>query len=300
MTLNIIPKRKIWYTVSTILSGLSIVFLRMWGLNFGIDFVGGSSLNVEFANQSPSVTQVKEALSPLDLGSLEVQPSGEKDMILRFEEVDEAIHHEILNKLNNIDNEKYGELEELSFDSVGPSIGQTLKRKSFYAVFWVILAIIAYIAFTFRKVAQPIASWKYGITAVITLIHDCLIVLGVFSFLGHFYGMEVDSAFIAAILTVLGYSVNDTIVVFDRIRENLPKSEEDFSGTINTSVNQTIVRSINTSVTTMLILLTIVIWGGTSVQGFALALLIGVFIGTYSSIFLAAPLLVLWERRNNL
>ncbi|MCD4694103.1 protein translocase subunit SecF [bacterium] len=300
MTLNIIPKRKIWFTISIILSGLSVVYLMMWGLDFGIDFVGGSSLNIEYAIQSPSVTQVKEALGPLDLDSLEVQPSGERDMILRFEETDEETHHEILNKLNSIDQKTYGEIEELSFDSVGPSIGQTLKRKSFYAVILVILAIIAYIAWTFRKVAQPIASWKYGITAVITLVHDCLIVLGVFSFLGHFYGMEVDSAFIAAILTVLGYSVNDTIVVFDRIRENLPKSEEDFAGTINTSVNQTIIRSINTSLTTMLILFTIVVWGGASVQAFALALLIGVFIGTYSSIFLASPLLVLWEKKNSL
>lgn len=298
MNLKIIPKRKIWFTISGILCGLSLLFLIMWGLDFGIDFVGGSSLNVEFANQNPSVVEVKEALSPLDLSSLQVQPSGDKDMILRFEETEEETHHEILNKLNSIDREKYGELEELSFDSVGPSIGQTLKRKSFYAVVLVILAIIAFIAWTFRKVAQPIASWKYGITAVITLVHDCLIVLGVFSFLGHFYGAEVDSAFIAAILTVLGYSVNDTIVVFDRIRENLPKSEEDFPGTINTSINQTIVRSINTSFTTMLILFTIVIWGGASVQAFALALLIGIFIGTYSSIFLASPLLTLWEKKH--
>lgn len=297
MKLSIIPKRKIWFSLSALLVGLAIVFMAVWGLNFGIDFVGGSSLDVKFTKQTPTVPEVKEELADLNLQSLVVQPSGERELILRFEETDEETHQAVVGELKNFSQEKYGDLEELSFNSVGPSIGQTLKRKSFYAVVLVILAIIAYIAWAFRKVSKPIASWKYGITAVITLVHDCLIVLGVFSVLGYFYGMEINSAFIAAILTVLGYSVNDTIVIFDRIRENLPKSEEDFAGTINTSINQNIIRSINTSVTTMLVLLAIVIWGGASIQDFALALLIGIFIGTYSSIFLASPLLVFWEKR---
>jgi len=231
------------------------------------------------------------------LGSLVVQPAQGNELMLRFANTSEETHQTVLKELKKFDKEEYGNMKEMSFNSVGPSIGQTLKRKSFYATVLVILAIIVYIAWAFRKVSKPIASWKYGITAVITLLHDCLIVLGIFSLLGHFYGMEINSAFIAAILTVLGYSVNDTIVVFDRIRENLPQSEEDFAGTINTSINQNIIRSINTSLTTMLVLLAIILWGGASIQDFALALLIGAFIGTYSSIFLASPLLVFWEKK---
>ncbi len=297
MRLSIIPKRKIWFGISFLLVGLSVVFLIIWGLNFGIDFTGGSSLSVKFSRQSPEVGEVKKELADLDLGSLVVQPAQGNELMLRFANTSEETHQTVLKELKKFDKEEYGNMKEMSFNSVGPSIGQTLKRKSFYATVLVILAIIVYIAWAFRKVSKPIASWKYGITAVITLLHDCLIVLGIFSLLGHFYGMEINSAFIAAILTVLGYSVNDTIVVFDRIRENLPQSEEDFAGTINTSINQNIIRSINTSLTTMLVLLAIILWGGASIQDFALALLIGAFIGTYSSIFLASPLLVFWEKK---
>ena len=296
--ISIIPKRKIWFGLSGLLVGLSIVFLALWGLNFVIDFVGGSSLEVRFSKQAPSVVQVKEALSDLELNSLVIQPTeGEEEMFIKFKNTGEETHQKVVSNLEEIDPEKYGQVKELQYNSVGPAIGERLKQKSFYAVVLVILAIIVYIAWAFRKVSKPIASWKYGLTAVFTLVHDCLIVLGVFAVLGHFYGIEISGAFIAAILTVLGYSVNDTIVVFDRIRENLPESEEDFAGTINTSINQNITRSINTSFTTMLVLLAILLFGGGSIFGFTLALLIGVFIGTYSSIFLASPLLVFWESR---
>ena len=187
-------------------------------------------------------------------------------------------------------------LEELRFDSVGPTIGRELKSRSLTAIVIVLLAIVLYIAWAFRKVSKPVASWKYGMAANIALFHDVLITLGVFSVLGHFYGVEINSSFVAAILTVLGYSVNDTIVVFDRIRENLPKSDKDFEGTVNDSVNQTITRSINTSLTTLLVLLAILFFGGATIRSFVLALSIGVFIGTYSSIFLASPVLVVWEK----
>ncbi|HMB66066.1 MAG TPA: protein translocase subunit SecF [Patescibacteria group bacterium] len=296
--LNIIPKRKIWFSFSAGLMVLAVLFLSLWGLNFGIDFVGGSSMEVRFAKQAPAATEVKEALSDINLDSLIIQPTSGQEMILKFKNTDEEIHQSVLGELKNLNPEKYGSVTELQFNSVGPAIGNSLKKKSFYAVILVILAIIAYIAWAFRKVSKPIASWKYGITAVITLVHDCLVVLGVFAVLGQFYGVEITGAFIAAILTVLGYSVNDTIVIFDRIRENLPRSEEDFAGTINTSINQNITRSINTSLTTMLVLLAILILGGGSIFSFVLALLIGVFIGTYSSIFLASPMLVLWEKRS--
>lgn len=286
---QIIQKRKIWFYLSGCLIVLAIIFLSIWGLNLGIDFTGGSLLEVNFQNERPAVTDVQDKLSDLNLSSLVVQPVGEQGMILRFREISEETHQEILAVLS--------EVEELRFDSVGPSIGKELKKKSLYAAFFVLAAIILYIAWAFRKVSKPVASWKYGLCAIVALFHDVLIVLGVFAVLGEFLNMEINTAFIAAILTVLGYSVNDTIVVFDRIRENLPKSEEDFEGTINTSINQTITRSINTSATTLLVLVSILLFGGSTIRDFVLALSVGVFIGTYSSIFLASPLLVLFEKK---
>jgi preprotein translocase subunit SecF len=317
--LQIIPKRKIWLTISGLLTGASIIALVFWGLNFGIDFTGGSLLEVKFKVSRPDIEAVKSVLADMDLGSLIVQPIGESDMILRFQNIDEKKHQAVLARLDNLVSEQAATsseevststeaiaatttpivltgLEELRFDSVGPTIGQELKSRSLMAIIIVLLAIVLYIAWAFRKVSKPVASWKYGVAANIALFHDVLITLGVFSVLGHFYGVEINSPFVAAILTVLGYSVNDTIVVFDRIRENLPKSDEDFEGTVNTSVNQTITRSINTSLTTLLVLLAILFFGGVTIRSFVLALSIGVFIGTYSSIFLASPILVVWEK----
>jgi preprotein translocase subunit SecF len=298
---RIIQNRKIWLSFSSVLVALSVVALIMWGLNFGIDFTGGSLLEVKFVGERPGVDQVQEVLNDSDLGSLIVQPVGEEEIVLRFQDITEEKHQEALARIGEIkiSNDELVQFEELRYDSIGPSIGSELKQKSVYAMLVVLIAIIIYIAWAFRKVSKPIASWKYGISAIIALFHDVLIVLGVFAFLGQYYGIEINSAFVAAILTVLGYSVNDTIVVFDRIRENLPQSEEDFENTINTSVNQTITRSINTSVTTLLVLLSIFFFGGSTIKDFVLALSIGVGIGTYSSIFLASPTLVVWEKLMN-
>jgi len=341
---KIIQKRKIWLTLSSIAIGLSIVALIIWGLNFGIDFTGGSLLEVKFLEKELSVGKAQEALAGLDLASLTIQPTSENGMIFRFQDTTEEKHQAILERLNKaltqenpkplneisgqeeeagqgreievkgegIENLEIKEvaisdaetdsetgiktIEELRFDSVGPSIGQELKRKSLYAIIAVLLAIVFYIAWVFRKVSKPVASWKYGLTAIFALFHDVMIVLGIFAVLGRFASMEINTAFVAAVLTVLGYSVNDTIVVFDRVRENLPRSDEDFEGTVNTSVNQTLTRSVNTSLTTLLILLSIFFFGGLTIRSFILALTIGVFIGTYSSIFLASPILVVWEK----
>ncbi len=321
---QIIQKRKIWLSISTILVLISLLFLFKWGLNFGIDFTGGSLLEVKFIDNRPSVTEVNQAMSDLDLGSLVVQPVGDQSMILRFQNIDEENHQIVLSRLsdlvsndakikeqivasssiekiasstvNDVSQQVISGLEELRFDAVGPSIGNELKQKSVSALMFVIIFIIIYVAWAFRKVSKPVASWKYGLAAVIALFHDVIITMGVFAYLGKFYNVEITTAFVAAILTVLGYSVNDTIVVFDRIRENLPKSDDDFETTINTSVNQTITRSINTSLTTLIVLLSIFFYGGTSIQDFVLALSIGIFVGTYSSIFLASPILVLWEK----
>ena len=294
--LNIIKNRKIWLSISGILIALSITALSLWGLNFGIDFTGGSLLETKFTNYQPSINEIQESLANIGVSNLIVQPTEDGTTLLRFKESSQEVHQAINKSLSELAAKNNGTAKEMRFDSIGPSVGQELKSKSFNAIFIVLLMMIAFIAYAFRKISKPVASWKYGLAAIIALSHDVLVVLGVFAVLGHFAGMEINTAFIAAILTVLGYSVNDTIIVFDRTRENLPKSSQNFEDTVNTSVNQVLTRSINTSLSVTLALLAILIFGGDSIRDFALVLAIGVFIGTYSSIFVASPLIVVWEK----
>lgn len=326
---KIIQKRNIFLSLSGLLVGASIIALFLWGLNYGIDFTGGSLMEVSFKSDRPAVNDIRQSLESLELGSLILQPVGESGLILRFQDTSEEKHRAVAEKLRAMAGDKTGEavpagegtdedgvdvvvgensavisdaksvdssIEELRYDSVGPAIGRELKNKSITAVVIVLIMIVLYIAWAFRQVSKPVASWKYGLAANIAVFHDVIITMGVFAVLGRFYGVEINTPFVAAILTVLGYSINDTIVVFDRIRENLPKSEEDFENTVNASINQTITRSINTSFTTLLALSAILIFGGASIRDFVLALSIGIFIGTYSSIFVASPLLVIWEK----
>jgi len=288
---KIIQKKNIWLAISGVLFVIFLAAMLAWGLKLGIDFTGGSLLEVSFKGSRPTVAQVEAGLAELKLSSLIVQPAGEQDLQLKFQETSEEVHQSVLAKLNRL-----APAEELRFESVGPSIGQELKTKSLYAIFFVLVAVLIYISYVFRKVSKPVASWKYGLSAIIAMFHDAVITVGVFAVLGHVYGTEINTAFVAAVLTVLGYSVHDSIVVFDRIRENLPKSDLDFPGTVNMSLNQTLLRSLNTSLTTLLVLTSIVIFGGDTIRPFALALAIGIFIGTYSSIFFASPLLVIWEK----
>lgn len=320
---RIIQKKKFWFSISGALVAVSLAAFFIWGLNLGIDFTGGSLLEVKFA-EPKTVGQISEAMSSVDIKGLTIQPTDQNGVVLRFQNTDEDKHQEVLKKLRVLAGDKVTEapqiqvagnavaqvqintdaseattqssLEELRFESVGPAIGKELKRNAIYSIIIIVIAIISYVAYAFRKVSRPVASWKYGLAAVFALIHDVIIVTGVFSLLGYFYGIEVNTPFVAALLTVFGYSVADTIVVFDRIRENLPKSHESFEDTINTSVNQTMVRSMATSFTVLLTLMAIVIWGGDSIRYFALALFVGIFFGTYSSIFLASPLLTLFEK----
>lgn len=305
--MRIIHHRKIYFIISGALCLISIVSLAIWGLNLGIDFTGGTLMEIKFIETRPSNQEIRESLKDLDstgspqvdLGKIVVQPSGEQGVILRFKDVDEDTHQEILKKLKEsfLGEESDEILSEERFESIGPVIGQELKRKAIWAIIIVLIAIILYIAWAFKKVSYLISSWKYGLIASIALLHDILIVLGLFSILGRFVSVEVGTPFVAALLTILGYSVNDTIVVFDRIRENLYKYEvEDFEGTINQSVNQTIRRSLNTSLTTLLVLLAVYFLGGATIRYFILALIAGVIVGTYSSIFIASPLLVAWRR----
>jgi preprotein translocase subunit SecF len=301
MDYRIIQKRSLWLSFSTLLFiffGLAII---IWGLKFGIDFTGGSILEVKFSSTRPEVTAIQTKLSDLKLGSLTVQPVGETNISLRFQETAKEKHDEILKRLDALVNpdakrKEKNIVEEIRYDSVGPSVGAELKSKAVNAIFWVFVAIVIYISIAFHKVSKPVSSWKYGVSALLAMFHDVIITIGVFAVLGKFFGVEINTPFVAAVLTVLGYSIHDTIVVFDRIRENLPKSDSDFEGTVNVSLNQTLGRSINTSLTVLLTLVSIIVFGGESIRSFALALTVGIFIGTYSSIFVASPLLVVWER----
>lgn len=295
MNYKIIQKRKIFLSISVALIVAAFVAMFSWGLNFGIDFTGGSLMEVEFKNYQPSVTEIQDSLKEVNLSSLIVQPT-ESSVILRFKDDTESARLAVLSSLEKMVEGKDGaSVSQLQFDAVGASIGQELKSKSFNAAFIVLIMIILYISWSFKSVSKPVASWKYGLAAIIALFHDVVMILGVFSVLGHFYGIEVNTPFIAAILTVLGYSVSDTIVVFDRIRENLPKSHEDFENTVNRSVNQTLTRSLATSFSSILALLAILFFGGSTIKDFALALAIGIGVGTYSSIFVASPVLVIWN-----
>lgn len=286
---RIIDKSKLWVSISAILLIASIVLVSVWGLKPGIDFTGGSMIELKMTENRPTGLQLSDTLKDLKLGSLSVQPTN-SGFILRFQESGEPIHQQVLAKVGSL-----GKYEEISFTSIGPSIGKELQRKAITAIILVLIAISTYIAIAFRKVSKPVASWKYGIATLIALFHDAIIVVGVYAILGKFFGVEVGTSFVVAVLTVIGFSVHDTIVVFDRIRENLPKSNKNFKETVNDSVNQTLHRSINTSLTVIITLLCVFFFGGESTKFFSLSLAIGIFFGTYSSIFLASPVLVFWQ-----
>ncbi len=296
-----IPKRKLWLSISAILVALSIAAIAVWGLQFGIDFTGGSVLEVRYFQNRPSVAAIKESLASVGLQHLIVQPVGDTDVKLQFQEVDETQHQLILSKLRELAPAAEGQstMEELRYDSVGPTVGRDLQTRAMTAIILSLIAIVIYIAWAFHKVSQPVSSWKYGVCAILALAHDVIIVIGFFAVMGHYFGYQLDITSVAAILTVLGYNVNDTIVVFDRTRENLFRLRQSFAETVNTSLNQTLTRSLYTTFTTLLTLIAIVIFGGSSIRNFALALTVGIFFGAYSSIFVASPLLVVWNNWHN-
>lgn len=300
--MNIIGHKYIFLTISLLAVFISIAAIAFWGLSLGIDFTGGSLLEVEYSGARPEITEVKKSLEGMELGSVVAQPTGERGILLRFKTVDEETHQRIFSRLSSSapksDVKKGGSaLVERRFDTIGATIGSELARRSVIALGLASAAIIAYIAWAFRKVSKPVSSWKYGVAAMLALIHDVTIPAGVFAFLGHFHGVEVDALFITALLTIMGFSVHDTIVVFDRTRENLrtSKTPQPFDGTVNRSINETITRSLNTSFTVLLVLAAIYLFGGATIEYFALALILGISFGTYSSIFVASPLLVVWN-----
>lgn len=291
MLLEIIKYRRWWFLLSALLIVPGTISLVMFGLKLGIDFTGGSLMEVK-APASVTTGQVREAVGT-QFGEPVVQSTGDNTYQVRLKTLDPNQHKEVL---ANLKTKASQDITELSFESVGPTVGADITRKAFLSVAFGALLIVLYVGYAFRNVPKPASSWRFGLTTIVALLHDILFTLGVFSILGHFAGVEVDATFVAAILTVIGFSVHDTIVVFDRIRENLTRGEgETFEETVNYSIVQTLVRSINTSLTVLLVLAAMYFFGGSSIHYFVLALLVGIAIGTYSSIFNAAPVLVTWQ-----
>lgn len=293
----VVRNRKIFFSISAILVLLSIVSMFVWGFNFGIDFTGGSILEIEYLTERPNPNELKEVIN---VGEYIAQPTGDRGYIIRTKNLSEE---ERISLISSLSFEGTKEFQEKRFNTIGPVIGSELRQKALLSILLVVLAIILFIAFAFRKVSEPVSSWKYGLVAVVALIHDIIIPTGVFIVLGAFIGLEMDILFVTALLAILGFSVNDTIVVFDRIRENLRLNEEykrgeNFEEIISKSLNQTYTRSINTSLTTLFVLFALFFLGGDSTKYFTLTLIIGVVAGTYSSIFLASPLLVVLGKRN--
>jgi preprotein translocase subunit SecF len=295
--MNISKNLNYFFILPALLSVLALLAIGLWGLKPGIDLSGGALLQVSYAGTMPTVTQVQNVAAPLKLGEVRVQPAGTNAYALRTRAItpDEKVSLETA--LATL-----GQAHEDQYTSVGPIIGTELLHKGLLALALVTICIILFIAFAFRHVSKPVASWKYGVVAIVTLAHDVLIPTGVFALLGRVNGAEVDSLFIVGLLTILGISINDTIVVFDRVRENLALNEqhhkrEAYDEVVGRSIMQTLARSINTSLTVVIVLAALYFVGPTTTKDFALTLIVGMIAGTYSSIFLAAPLLVFWEKR---
>ena len=296
----VIKYRKIFYTISGILIGASVFAFAFYGFNLGIDFTGGAITEIGYPEEKADLNVVKEKLNVLNLGNYTIQDIGENGVILRTKNLTEDERVSVMNALSL---DSTIQIEEKRFNSIGPVIGQELKSKAVMALVFVVIAIILFIAFSFRKVSElgkeRVSSWKYGAVAILALIHDIVIPTGVFVLLGSmFIDYQIDILFVTALLAILGFSVNDTIVVFDRVRENLKNSSkgESFEEIVGKSLSQTFGRSINTSLTVLIALLFLFFFGGDTTKHFTLVLSIGVIAGTYSSIFLASPLLVTWQK----
>ncbi len=288
--MNIVGRRKIWFTISIALIVPGTIALFLWGLKPGIDFTGGQEIEV-----SGEVTQaeLRDIISKTGVKEITVTTSGSDRLLARFSD------KEVENPENIRQNIKtllaQNNLTETAYSSVGPSVSRDITRNALIGVGLASIAILIYIAFAFRNTPPPVSPWSFGATAIVALLHDALFLLGIFAILGHFFGVQVDALFVTAILTVIGFSVHDTIVVYDRIRENLRRLNKPFEEVVNISINETLARSLNTSVTVVLVLLAFYMFGGESIKYFVLALLIGIISGTYSSIFNASPLLVVYN-----
>ncbi|MCL4417967.1 MAG: protein translocase subunit SecF [Actinobacteria bacterium] len=291
---KIIKNSKYWFIFSGSLTILSIVAISVFGLRLGIDFKGGTVIEARSSN--PDRVQIAEKIVKEEFSSNYQVKSGGNDQInLRLPVLSNEDHIKLSKNLTDA----LGDYKENLYDTVGPSISRDLITRSIIAVILASLAIIFYIAYAFRRVPKPLSSWKFGLSAVIALIHDLLITTGIVAIISHYATwMEVDALFVTALLTIMGFSVHDTIVVYDRLRENFIKNpHKGIAMTAEESVNQTLARSINTSLTVILVLVSLFVLGGASIRHFILILIVGIFFGTYSSIFVATAILVKWQQK---
>ncbi len=293
----VVNNRNWFFAFTGFLIVASIASIAFFGLHLGTDFTGGTLAQVTYETR-PAPELVHEALDGAGLKGYSLREAGTNDYVLRAGTLTDLQRAALPEILSGGDQYR-GTITQLT--EVGPTIGVELRNKSLVAMALVLLCIMLFIAFAFRHVSEPVSSWTYGLIAIVTLAHDVIIPAGAFAIFGHLWGAQVDTLFVTALLTILGFSIHDTIVVFDRTRENLRINHEkgrreDFSLTAGRSLNQTIVRSINTSLTVVISLFTLYLFGPSSTKDFALTLLVGIVAGTYSSIFFATPLLVVWEK----
>ena len=289
--------RKIFFWITGLVLAAAIGSILFFGLPIGIDFAGGSLMQVNFPNGRPALSDIQKEVSTVPLGAVSVIPEGASGVNIRTRTMTPDEHAAVLQAIS-----QNASTTELAYTSVGPALGAQFANKALWAIFAVALAIILFIAFAFRKVSRPVPSWVYGLAVIVILVHDLVIPAGFFAILSHFTGVQVDALFVTALLALLGYSVNDTIIIFDRVREHLANNEktgakEPFETTVGKSISETMTRSINTSLTVVLALAVLVIFGAEATRTFALVMLVGVIAGTYSSILLAAPLLIPLARR---
>ncbi len=306
----IIKHKNIFLTISAILIVASLTPIFLYGLNLGTDFKGGTIIEVSYSQTVPTKDEVSLSVNRAGIDSSVIQTAGSNGYLIKTKPLTEDQRVTLLSSLEKATASSSPTLGTTAnfqvkrFSSIGPSVGAELANKGIVALISVAFLVILFVAFAFRHVSRPVKSWKFGSVAVLALIHDITIPLGVFAYLGHFYGTEIDSLFLTALLTIMALSVSDTIVVFDRIRENLKnKLGNSFEETVGISIDETIVRSLITSLTIIFVLLVLLFFGSSSTRDFALVLTIGMFFGTYSSIFVASPLLVVayhWQEKKKL
>lgn len=282
-----------WFGLSGALMLGSIIAVAVWGLRPGIDFVGGSIL--ELRASTLTVPVARDALTALGESSAVVQTTGDGSLLVRLRLVNAGEHTLLLTALK----ERFPDLEERRFDTVGPTISRELLRKSILAIVLASAGILLYLAFVFRRSTAVVSSWAFGTIAVLVLLHDALIATGAFAVYAHFWSASADSLFVTALLTTIGFSVHDTIVIFNRMKANLRILRLPFADIVDQSVMETFTRSINTSMTTLLVLLALLFFGGATTQPFIVTLSAGIIVGAYSSIFVAAPLVVWWQERRS-
>ncbi len=291
---DFIGKKWLFFIFSGLIIVPGIISLMFYGVKPAIDFTGGTLLELRIKNKESRtiIGEIKKAGESQKIEIDTIQQSGPDNYLLRLKPIDKDQNQKLQEEIKK----NIGDVTELRFEIVGPSIGRETTHNAIKAVIIASIAIILYIAFAFRQVPKPYSSFRFGICAVIALLHDVLVMLGLFSIFGHFLKVEVDTLFITALLTIMGFSVHDTIVVFDRVRENLRRmSGMPFALIVNESIIQTLVRSLSTSLTVLMTLFALLLFGGETIRWFVIALLIGIVSGTYSSIFNAAPLLVVWQ-----